>query len=56
VVVPRHLEGGDQEDGCLRPARHHLNKKAGVMVHICHSSYVRGISRRVSVQAVPGKK
>jgi hypothetical protein len=36
--------------------RPHLNKKLGVVVHACHPSYVGGVSRRIAVQASPGKK
>jgi hypothetical protein len=59
---PSYLGGGDQEDDGWRLAQAKVSKtpsqpiNQSVVVHACDPSYAKGIGRRITVQAEPGKK
>jgi hypothetical protein len=37
-------------------ARHHLNKKTGMVIHTCDTIKVEGMGRRIAIQAWPKRK
>jgi hypothetical protein len=58
------LRGRDREDLGSRPAWERVSwttisatiKKLGMVVYVCHPSYIGGISRKITVQICLGQK